>query len=218
MADLVLRSSNLDNIVAGPLTARWNAAGTRILRYYIDVRHSKMNLHRELSAPERFTLQSKVDALLAAWDEKWGQYPIKTLLQSGKESADEMTADALQRLDSLGRSGHWVSDRSTTLRVRSHAEISSLCKDESSRFAIPRRPVKFSTVSSVARKLNILGSKPMTNWMVLQSVRIWLGHYLRFMPKTAPVSSRTLSRLLAGAPQPRFSFNSFLSFFAVVPR
>lgn len=103
MADLVLRSSNLDNIVAGPLTARWNAAGTRILRYYIDVRHSKMNLHRELSAPERFILQSKVDALLAAWDEKWEQHQIKALLQSGKESADEMTADALQRLDSLGR-------------------------------------------------------------------------------------------------------------------
>lgn len=103
MADLVLRSSNLGNIVAGPLTARWNAAGTRILRYYIDLRHSKMNLHRELSAPERFILQSKVDALLAAWDEKWEQHQVKAMLQSGKESADDMTADALQRLEGLSR-------------------------------------------------------------------------------------------------------------------
>ncbi len=103
MADLVLRSSNLSNIVAGSLTARWNASGTRILRYYIDLRHSKMNLHRELSAPEKFILQSKVDALLAAWDEKWEQHQVRALLQSGKESADEMTADAMERLDNLGR-------------------------------------------------------------------------------------------------------------------
>ena len=101
MTEIMVRSSNLENIVAGRLTARWNASGTRILRYHLDIRHLKMNLHREVSAPEIFILQSKVDALIAAWDEKWVQHQIRQTLQSGKESAEELTAAALLRLDRL---------------------------------------------------------------------------------------------------------------------
>lgn len=52
MAEIVVRSNNIENIVLGRLTALWNASGSSILRYHLDARHTKMNLHRELSAPE----------------------------------------------------------------------------------------------------------------------------------------------------------------------
>lgn len=103
MAEIIVRSNNIENILLGNLSARWSASGTRILRYYLDVRHAKMNLHRELSAPEIFILQSKTDALIAAWDEKFVQFQIRQTLQSGKESAEELTATAMARLDGLQR-------------------------------------------------------------------------------------------------------------------
>lgn len=103
MAKIVIHSNNIENIVLGRLTARWNASGTRILRYYLDVRHTAMNLHRELSAPEIFILQSKADALIAAWDEKYVQHRLRATLQSGKSSAEDLSAAAIQKLDGLHR-------------------------------------------------------------------------------------------------------------------
>ena len=98
-----IQSSNLQNIIVGPLNAKWSARGDRILRYYIDFRHAKLNLHRELSAPEIFILQSKVDALMAAWDEKYEQYEDRCQVQAGKETADDMCVEAEERLASLTR-------------------------------------------------------------------------------------------------------------------
>lgn len=103
MTEIIVRSSNLENIAVGKLAARWNASGTTILRYYLDLRHTKMNLHRELSAPEIFILQGKVDALVAAWDERWVQHQFRQMLQSGKQSAEELSAGALMRLENLQR-------------------------------------------------------------------------------------------------------------------
>ena len=103
MSSIDIRSSNLENIAIGSLAAKWSARGDRILRYYIDFRHKKLNLHRELSAPEIFILQSKVDALMAAWDEKYAQFEDRRQLQAGKETAEDMCAEAEQKLSSLHR-------------------------------------------------------------------------------------------------------------------
>lgn len=103
MASITIHSTNLDNIVVGALDAKWSARGDRILRYYIDVRHKKLNLHKEVSAPEIFILQSKMDALMAAWDEKFEQFTKKQNVLSGHAAAEDLTGDAITRLDSLGR-------------------------------------------------------------------------------------------------------------------
>lgn len=66
MSDINVQSSNLDNLSVGRLSAIWSARGDRVLRYHIDFRHKVLNLHKELSAPELFILQSKVDALMAS--------------------------------------------------------------------------------------------------------------------------------------------------------
>lgn len=103
MGEITVRSNNIENIVLGRLTARWSARGDRILRYYLDVRHTKMNLHRELSAPELFILQSKADALIASWDEKFSEFQVRQRVYSGQQAADDLTATALAKLGSLQR-------------------------------------------------------------------------------------------------------------------
>lgn len=103
MSDITLRSPNLDKLEIGKLSAKFSARGDRILRYYIDIRHKTMNLHRELGAPELFILQSKVDALLADWDEKLVAFEMKRLFRTGKGAADEMTADAVRAQEGISR-------------------------------------------------------------------------------------------------------------------
>jgi restriction system protein len=87
----------------GSLQTKWSARGDRILRYYIDVRHKKLNLHKEVSAPEIFILQSKLDALIASWDDKYEGYLKRQSMLSGQAAADELTTEATLRLESLTR-------------------------------------------------------------------------------------------------------------------
>jgi len=101
VTSVTIHSNNLENIVVGTLDAKWSARGDRILRYYIDVRHKKLNLHKEVSAPEIFILQSKLDALMAGWDDKYAAYQKRQTLLSGQAAADELTADAIHQLQSL---------------------------------------------------------------------------------------------------------------------
>jgi restriction system protein len=101
MASITVHSNNLDNIAIGSLNAKWSARGDRILRYYIDVRHKKLNLHKEVSAPELFILQSKMDALIASWDEKYDAFTKKQNVISGHAAADDITAESIAQLDGL---------------------------------------------------------------------------------------------------------------------
>lgn len=101
MTGITIHSTNLENLAVGDLNVKWSARGDRILRYYVDVRHKKLNLHKEVSAPELFILQSKMDALIAAWEEKYEQFIKKSNVTAGHTAAEEMTADAVMRLDSL---------------------------------------------------------------------------------------------------------------------
>jgi restriction system protein len=101
MTSITINSTNLDNLVIGKLSAKWSARGDRILRYYVDVRHKKLNLHKEVSAPELFILQSKMDALIASWDERYEQFNKKQNVLSGHAAAEDLTADSINNLDRL---------------------------------------------------------------------------------------------------------------------
>lgn len=94
-------SSNLSNIQAGELRAKYSAAGDRILRFYIDFRHVELDLHKELSAPELSILQNKVDTLMAQWDKKYETHIKKQDAAAGKELAEEMTIEAEARRNRL---------------------------------------------------------------------------------------------------------------------
>lgn len=101
MAKISYQSTNLQNVQAGELRAKFSAAGDRILRYYMDFRHVVLDLHKELSAPEISILQNKVDTLMAQWDKKYEAYLKKEEAVSGKELADQMSTDAAFRRDRL---------------------------------------------------------------------------------------------------------------------
>ena len=102
MTSIIIHSTNLNNLAVGELNAKWSARGDRILRYYVDIRHKKLNLHKEVSAPEIFILQSKMDALMASWDEKYELFAKKQNVLSGHAAAEDLTADAINRLDAIG--------------------------------------------------------------------------------------------------------------------
>ena len=103
---ITLQSSNLENIQAGELRARFSAAGDRILRYYVDIRHTVLDLHKELSAPELSILQNKVDTLMAQWDKKYAEHIKKQDTAAGKELAENVTAEAELRRDRLKKTLH----------------------------------------------------------------------------------------------------------------
>ena len=98
---IVFSSPNLNNIQAGELRAKFSASGDRILRYYVDVRHLALDLHKEVSAPELSILQNKVDTLMAQWDKKFEAHVKKQDVAAGKGLAEDMTVEAELRRDRL---------------------------------------------------------------------------------------------------------------------
>src|SRR3546814_17913584 len=101
MTRIEVRTPNLKSISVGKLQAKYSVDGTRILRYFIDFWHNDLKLHKELSAPEIYLLQGKVDALIATWDQKLEAHQKRSAIATGKETADEMTTEALAQLETL---------------------------------------------------------------------------------------------------------------------
>jgi len=96
-----VHSTNAGNYVVSDVGERYNVNYTKVLRYFVDVRHKVLNLHKELSAPELFILENKLEALVAAWDEKYAQYQARQRLEASKEEAEDLTAEAIDQLESL---------------------------------------------------------------------------------------------------------------------
>lgn len=108
MTGIQVRTPNLQSIKVGKLEAKYSVDGRRVLRYFVDFWHKDLKVHKELSAPEIYFLQGKVDELMATWDKKLEQHQKKLeehqrrlALAAGKETADEMTAQASARLEAL---------------------------------------------------------------------------------------------------------------------
>lgn len=101
MPEIMIKSRYLSDLTVGELRAKPNAARTQVLRYYIDLAHIGLKLHRELSAPDINVLQNKVDTLLASWDQKFDAFQALQAKAAGKSTADEMAADAEERREKL---------------------------------------------------------------------------------------------------------------------
>lgn len=129
-SEIEIRSNNLKAIKVGKLQAKYSADGTRVLRYFIDFWHQELDLHKELSAPELYLLQGKVDALMASWDKKVAEFRKKSAVTAGKDAADQMTIEASSRLDAL------TKILSHTLSVDDRIEWEAL-KDKSGFLADP---------------------------------------------------------------------------------
>jgi restriction system protein len=125
MMQIEVKSTNLNRIKVGKLQSKSSRDGTRVLRYFIDFWHRDLDLHKELSAPEIYLLQAKVDALMLAWDKKLLEHQKRSAITAGKEMSDQITIEALARLEALsGILAH-------TLKVDDRVDWESL-KDKSS--------------------------------------------------------------------------------------
>jgi restriction system protein len=94
---------DLQQYSIGEVRAVWNARYDRILRYAVELRHNGLHSHRELSAPELFILENKINTLIASWDQKFEAVKVKRLFQDGKGAAEEATVDAELKRASLAR-------------------------------------------------------------------------------------------------------------------
>ncbi|MCX5520736.1 restriction endonuclease [Kaistia defluvii] len=99
--EIEIKSTSLPSISIGKLQAKYSVDGTRVLRYFIDFWHKELSLHKELSAPELYLLQGKVDALMANWDKRLEEYRKKTAVIAGKDTAEQRNLEASARLEAL---------------------------------------------------------------------------------------------------------------------
>lgn len=96
-----VKTSYPKQISAGKLSAKWSADGNRVLRYYFDITHNGLALHKDVTAPELGILENKVTALLLSWDKKWEAELGKRNSMAGKDLAEETMIAAEAKRDTL---------------------------------------------------------------------------------------------------------------------
>jgi len=124
---ILVESRYLKDIEIGRLTAKYSADGSRILRYYVDLRLKPLNIHKELSAPELFLVQHKVNALVAQWDDKMAEHQRKSAIWNGRSGAEQLTVEAamaLERLNSVLRHTLTVNDQIDWETLKDHSQYS----------------------------------------------------------------------------------------------
>lgn len=103
MDRIVVQTAFAGTITVGKLQAKYSANGLRVLRYFIDLWHKEMQIHKELGAPELYLLQGKVDELTAAWDKKYVEFRRRMAIASGRDVAEQLSAEASAKLASLSQ-------------------------------------------------------------------------------------------------------------------
>lgn len=68
-----------NDIQIGEVYEKWNASGTRVLKYTIELYHNYLNEHKLISAPEFKILQHKVKLQYIKWHKKWKSVELKKL-------------------------------------------------------------------------------------------------------------------------------------------
>lgn len=103
MARVKIQSPYADNIKLGNVQAQYNAKGTVILRYYVDLWQEELEAYKQLSAPKIYSLQLKVNEQVAKWDKKVNELRNKNAIKARKDTADQLTIKAAEKLDALSQ-------------------------------------------------------------------------------------------------------------------
>ncbi|MUG87277.1 restriction endonuclease [Paenibacillus timonensis] len=82
----------LNEIRTSNVLTTWNVAGTRILKYSVEMYHKGLNEHKLISAPEPDILHNKVELQAEKWNEKWEGILHKRSLNEEKEASIEEAA------------------------------------------------------------------------------------------------------------------------------
>lgn len=111
MVKVSYESRYLKAIKVGEIEARWSANGQRILRYSMDFWQTELGLHKQVSAPEIYLLEIKVDELLNRWDKLADEHHRKSRLAASKEACDAMTIEAAAKLAAVDKILEWTLSR-----------------------------------------------------------------------------------------------------------
>lgn len=91
-----------NKIRVGQAQASWNASGTRILKYTVEMYHEGLNEHKLISAPDIEMLQNKVNLQANKWNEKWDIVESKREVREEKEaSIDEANNRTLEAITAI---------------------------------------------------------------------------------------------------------------------
>jgi restriction system protein len=88
-----------DNLLRiGKPEANWNAAGTRILKYTLEISHSGLKEHKVVSAPDIGILENKANLQIQKWNEAWQIVKTKSetraLVEASANNAMRLTREA----------------------------------------------------------------------------------------------------------------------------
>jgi len=98
--EIKYRSRYLNYVQAGKVGTKLSSNGLRVLGYNIHFQNKLLNIHKDLTAPELFLLQRKVEMLMAQWDLKCDNFVRRSKIAAGQEAADQQTIDASATLGS----------------------------------------------------------------------------------------------------------------------
>lgn len=122
------------------LQAHWNATGTRILKYSLEMFHSGLNEHKVIVAPDRIILENKMNMQNAKWAEKWAAAEQKRTLQEKKEASIE---EALRRTEEAELAQKEIDDLlRSALHSSSRIDWEKLKRNDSFQEAMPTEPKK----------------------------------------------------------------------------
>ncbi|MCP6727521.1 MAG: restriction endonuclease [Patescibacteria group bacterium] len=95
----------MEELEIGKARAYYNTAGTRILKYQLEMVHKGLNEYKVISAPELYMLENKVQIQADKWNTKWQSLLEKQRIVEQKEAnieeATERTEEAINRLHQI---------------------------------------------------------------------------------------------------------------------
>lgn len=136
-------------IQVGKAKANYNVAGTRILKYSVEMYHKGLKEHKVISAPDPDILQNKAEMQLTKWMEKWEVLEARRKTMEEKEAnmeeAEKRTREAQKALNQIENS------LIHTLSVDDTVDWESLKKEEKFKDNIPIKPEKIKHLEVPAK-------------------------------------------------------------------
>ena len=91
-----------DQYIAGQERFTFNRYG-EITRIYVPFTHKTLNIFKEISGPDQYTLQQKLDQLVSSWDSKYESYLKKRDLAQGTQLAEDLQIENEEKIVSISK-------------------------------------------------------------------------------------------------------------------
>ena len=124
----------------GKAQAQWNSAGSRILKYTVELFHHGLNEHKLIFAPDLDILQNKANLQAKKWDDQWSVLEQKRVNNEMKvasiELAGTLTEEALTAIASI------ENLLLHTLSIDDTVDWEKLKRNDDFAELIPTKPIK----------------------------------------------------------------------------